>query len=112
VDDMAAACLFVMQMSDEQYGEACGPVPGESRDAAAGVSHLNVGYGSDFTMKQLCGEINAVVGFTGEIQWDTAQPDGMPKKLVDSSRLIRAGWKPKIDLVSGIQRTYAEYLEL
>jgi GDP-L-fucose synthase len=111
VDDMAAACLFVMQMSDEQYQAACGPSPGESQDDAASVSHLNIGCGSDISLRQLCGDINAIVGFEGEIQWDTAQPDGMPKKLMDSSRLIRAGWKPKIDLQSGIQRTYAEYLE-
>jgi GDP-L-fucose synthase len=110
VDDMAAACVFVMQMSDEQYQEACGPSPDESRDIAAGVTHLNIGYGSDITLKQLCEDINAIVGFKGETQWDTAKPDGMLKKLMDSSRLIRAGWKPKIDLVSGIQRTYDEYL--
>ena len=109
-DDMAAACLFVMQMSDEQYQQACGLAPGESRDSAA-VTHLNIGFGSDITLKQLCEDINAIVGFEGEITWDTAQPDGMPKKLMNSSRLLRAGWKPKIDLQSGIQRTYTEYLE-
>jgi GDP-L-fucose synthase len=111
VDDMAAACLFVMQMSDQVYQEACGPAPGESRGAAAGVTHLNVGYGSDITLKQLCGDINAIVGYEGEIQWDATQPDGMRKKLMDSSRLIRAGWQPQIDLRSGIQRTYTYYLE-
>ena len=111
VDDMAAACLFVMQMTDEQYRKVCGAVPGESRDAATAVTHLNVGYGSDITLRQLCGDINAIVGFEGEICWDATRPDGMQKKLMDSSRLIRAGWKPKIDLHSGIRRTYAEYLE-
>jgi GDP-L-fucose synthase len=111
VDDMAAACLFVMQMSEEQYQQVCGPGPGESRDTAAGVTHLNIGYGSDITLKQLCGDINAVIGFEGEICWDATQPDGMPKKLMDSSRLARAGWQPQIDLESGIRRTYAEYLD-
>jgi GDP-L-fucose synthase len=111
VDDMAAACLFVMQMSDRQYRQACGSPQGESMDAA-GVTHLNVGYGSDVTLKQLCGVINAIVGFKGEIQWDATQPEGMQKKLMDSSRLIRAGWQPKIDLQAGIQRTYADYLKV
>jgi GDP-L-fucose synthase len=86
-------------------------MPGESRDAAAGVTHLNIGYGSDIALKQLCDDINAIVGFKGETRWDTAKPDGMLKKLMDSSRLIGAGWKPKIDLVAGIQRTYDAYLE-
>ncbi|MEJ2661577.1 MAG: GDP-L-fucose synthase [Desulfobacteraceae bacterium] len=111
VDDMAAACLFVMQMSDAQYQQACASAPGGSGDAATGVTHLNIGYGSDVTLKQLCGDINAIVGFEGDILWDATQPDGMPKKLMDSSRLIQAGWQPKIDLQSGIQRTYTEYLE-
>jgi GDP-L-fucose synthase len=110
VDDMAAACLFVMQMSDRQYRQVCGSSQDETMDAA-GVTHLNVGCGSDITLKQLCVDINAIVGFKGDIHWDTTRPDGMRKKLMDSSRLMRAGWQPKIDLQSGIQRTYADYLK-
>jgi GDP-L-fucose synthase len=111
VDDMAAACLFVMQMSDQQCRQTCGAPQGESQDVAAGVTHLNVGNGSDITLKRLCADINAIVGFEGEIHWDATRPDGMQKKLMDSSRLIRAGWQPKIDLQSGIQRTYVDYVK-
>jgi GDP-L-fucose synthase len=111
VDDMAAACLFVMQMSDEQYQQICSSAQDESLNGSNGVTHLNVGYGSDVSLKRLCGDINEIVDFKGEILWDADQPDGMPKKLMDSSRLARAGWQPKIDLQAGIQRTYAEYLE-
>jgi GDP-L-fucose synthase len=112
VDDMADACLFVMQMSDRQYQQVCGSVPGGSSDRiAAGVTHLNIGSGSDITLKQLCADINAIVGFEGEIRWDDTQPDGIQKKLMDSSRLVRAGWRPKIDLQSGIRRTYADYMK-
>jgi GDP-L-fucose synthase len=107
VDDMAAACLFVMQMSDQDYQEACSA----SQDAGGGVSHLNVGYGSDITLERLCRQIQAIVGFESEISWDHTRPDGMPMKLMDSSRLIQAGWRPLIDLQSGIERTYAEYVQ-
>jgi GDP-L-fucose synthase len=107
VDDMAAASLFVMQMSDHQYRRVCSA----SQEAGGEVAHLNVGYGSDITLERLAQDINAVVGFEGEISWDPNQPDGMPKKLLDSSRLIQAGWQPKIDLRSGIERTYAEYVQ-
>jgi GDP-L-fucose synthase len=110
VDDMAAACLFVMQMSDRQYQDICAPTLGATPAATDGVSHLNIGYGSDITLKQLSRITNAVVGFKGEIVWDTAKPDGMKVKLMDSSRLKQAGWRPKIDLRSGIEKTYAYYL--
>jgi GDP-L-fucose synthase len=107
VDDLAAACLFVMQMSDRRYGQVCSA----SQEGIGGVTHLNVGYGSDIMLERLSREINAIVGFEGEIKWDPTQPDGMPNKLLDSSRLIQAGWRPKIDLRSGIERTYAEYVQ-
>jgi GDP-L-fucose synthase len=106
VDDLAAACLFVMLMPDEQYRQICRTPKG-----AGGVTHLNVGYGSDITLRRLARDINAIVGFEGEIHWDATQPDGMPKKLMDSSRLTQAGWQPMIDLKSGIERTYAEYIK-
>ena len=110
VDDMAEACLFVMQMSDQQYEQACAPVPGAAEPVDGPISHLNIGYGSDISLKDLAGAVNAVVGFDGDIRWDPTKPDGMRVKLMDSSRVIRSGWKPRIDLQAGIEKTYAHYL--
>ncbi len=110
VDDMAEACLFVMRMSDRQYAQVCAPAQGTPAAETGMVSHLNVGYGSDISLRRMSEIVNEVVGFKGEICWDTARPDGMPAKLMDSSRLVRAGWQPKIDLRTGVEKTYADYL--
>jgi GDP-L-fucose synthase len=100
VDDMAAACLFVMQLSDEQYEDACNG--GE-------VSHLNIGCGQDSTIRELAEAIRAAVGFEGETVWDASKPDGMPRKLLDVSRLSALGWSPRIKLTDGIRHTYDWY---
>lgn len=97
-DDMADACIFVMQMSDDQYS-----------NATTDVTHINVGCGSDITIRQLAEQIKTVVGFTGNITWDTTKPDGPKQKLLDTTRLSTAGWKPKIDLTTGINQTYNWY---
>ena len=83
-DDLASACVFLMNHYDEEQ-------------------FINVGYGSDVTIKQLAELVATIVGFQGEIRWDTAKPDGTPRKLMDSSRLFALGWKPKIDLAEGIR---------
>jgi GDP-L-fucose synthase len=100
VDDMAAACVFVMQLSDEKYAHAC---------AQGDVSHLNVGFGNDITVRELATIIKEVVGFDGKIIWDKSRPDGMPRKLLDISRLSGLGWNFQIDLVEGIQRVFKAY---
>ncbi|MFY0651220.1 MAG: GDP-L-fucose synthase [Cyclobacteriaceae bacterium] len=87
VDDLADACLFLM----ENY----------SSEAT-----INVGYGKDITIRELAMLIKRVVGFQGEIKFDTNKPDGTPRKLMDSSKLRNMGWSPKIALESGIQSTY------
>jgi GDP-L-fucose synthase len=100
VDDMAAACVFVMQLSDKQYNHAC---------ADGEVSHLNVGCGQDNSIRELATIIRKAVGFEGEVDWDSSKPDGMPQKLLDVSRLCGLGWSPQIDLVDGIRLTYDWY---
>ena len=110
VDDMAAGSLFVMQMSDSQYNQACNGPNDCAENGNDFVSHLNVGYGSDITLKELARTVQKVVGFEGDIVWDATKPDGMKVKLMDSSRLIQAGWQPKISLQAGIEKTYREYL--
>jgi len=91
-DDLARACIFLMQQyTEEQF--------------------INVGFGSDLTIKELAGIVRSAVGFTGEIEWDTARPDGTPRKLMDSSRLFALGWKPQVDLETGIRLSYADFLK-
>jgi GDP-L-fucose synthase len=97
---MADACLFVMRLSDEQYEHASGN--GE-------VSYLNVGCGKDNSIRELIEIIGDAVGFAGDVTWDSSRPDGMPKKLLDVSRLNRLGWRPQIDLSDGIGRVYEWY---
>lgn len=88
-DDLADACFFLMQ----QY-EAGEPV--------------NIGVGDDITIKELAGLIQRITGFTGTINWDTSKPDGTPRKLMDVSRLTKAGWKARIMLEDGIKQVYKE----
>jgi GDP-L-fucose synthase len=100
VDDMAAACVFVMQLSDERYGQAC---------AQGAVSHLNVGCGRDHTIRELAEMVARAVGFEGEVAWDASRPDGMPRKLLDISRLSGLGWRPRIELSDGLDHAYEWY---
>ncbi len=98
VDDMADACLFVMNHvhAPDLYGQ--------------GVTHLNVGSGKDISIAALADVIKEIVGFKGAIAYDTDKPDGTPRKLLDVSRLTKLGWQPKIDLKEGIAATYEWYL--
>lgn len=91
-DDLAAACLFMI----EDY----------SGDIA-----LNVGTGTDVSIKELATLISHVVGYEGVIQWDETKPDGTPRKLLDVSKINELGWSAKIDLESGIRSTYEWFLK-
>lgn len=88
VDDMADACLFVMQHHD-------------------GSQILNIGCGRDVTIAEVAQLVKETVGFEGEIVFDTSKPDGTPRKLLDVSRLFALGWRPRIDLRRGLADTYA-----
>jgi GDP-L-fucose synthase len=72
---------------------------------------INVGWGEDLPIKELAETVADVVGFEGEITWDTAKPDGMPRKLLDTSRINALGWKPTITLRDGLASTYEWYVE-
>lgn len=89
VDDLAEACVFLMQGYDEEL-------------------FLNVGTGEDISIKDLALMIKDVVGFEGELKFDTSKPDGTPRKLMDVGRLKSLGWAPKIGLREGIERVYQE----
>jgi GDP-L-fucose synthase len=91
VDDMADASVFLM----ENYS-GCGPV--------------NIGAGADITIMELIGMIAGIANYKGRIVCDASKPDGTPRKLLDSSKLLAMGWKPKIPLLAGLRMTYEDYL--
>ena len=75
------------------------------------IPHLNMGSGKEVSIKELAEAIKEVVGFEGEIKWDSTKPDGTPRKLMDSSKLAELGWKAKISLKDGLTSTYKWYVE-
>lgn len=101
IDDIADACLFLMQNYSGDRSE---------RENEPGCSWVNLGYGSDVTMKELAGMIARIVGYEGSIVFDHIHPDGTPRKLLDCTKLFSLGWRPSITLEEGLERTYADYL--
>jgi GDP-L-fucose synthase len=71
---------------------------------------INVGYSSDVTIREVAELIAGITGFQGEILWDSSKPDGTPRKLMDSSKLLATGWRPKHDLESGLRHAYEDFL--
>ncbi|XP_009803987.1 putative GDP-L-fucose synthase 2 [Nicotiana tabacum] len=92
VDDLADAVIFLL----DNYSD---------------LEHVNVGSGSEVTIKELAELVKEVVGFKGELIWDSSKPDGTPRKLMDTSKLVGLGWTPKISLRDGLVDTYKWYLE-
>ena len=112
VDDLAAACLHVMQLSNQDYLDLRTGSSGSAGDGPSSeVSHINVGYGTDITIKELAEQVAELVGYTGDIQWDATRPDGMPRKLLNSQLMQSTGWSPTIHLSDGIRKTYRWYLD-
>ena len=99
VDDMAQASLFVLELDDQTYKANTQPM----------LSHINVGTGKDVTIKEMAETMKEVVGFKGNLTFDTTKPDGSPRKLIDVSRLSNMGWKYSIDLEEGLKKTYHWY---
>jgi GDP-L-fucose synthase len=100
VDDMASASIFVMGLDKKIYDQYTEPMQ----------SHINVGFGSDLTIKELAETIGSTVGYQGRINFDTTKPDGTPKKLMSSDRLKKMGWEPKISLDDGLRLAYEDFL--
>jgi GDP-L-fucose synthase len=100
VDDMARACLHVMDLSVERYRADTEPM----------CSHINVGSGEDVTISELARMVAEAVGYTGTFVTDSSMPDGAPRKLMDSSRLNRLGWQPRVGLSEGLELAYADFL--
>lgn len=101
VDDMATASIFVMNLDKATYEKYTQPM----------LSHINVGTGVDCTIKELTETVAKVVGFEGDIVWDSSKPDGAPRKLMDVNRLKSLGWQASIDLEKGLQNAYQWFLE-
>lgn len=92
VDDLADACIFLMEHYDEEQ-------------------FINVGSGEEVSMEELANVIKSVVGYNGKIIYDTSKPDGMLRRIVDSGTIANMGWKAKVTLREGIEREYRWYLE-
>jgi len=100
VNDMADASVFIMNLDKSIYDQHTTPMH----------SHINVGYGSDVTIAELAQTIAKVVGYQGEIRFDSSKPDGTPRKLLDSSKMNHLGWRPQISLEIGLNLTYQDFI--
>ena len=101
VDDMAEAAVFVLDLDRNTYQD----------NTQSMLSHINIGTGLDVTTRELARTLKEVVGYEGELKFDTEKPDGAPRKLIDVSRLSKMGWKYNVQLKDGLSKTYAWYLQ-
>ena len=101
VDDMAAASVYVMNLDKAVYDQHTEPM----------LSHINVGFGSDVTIKELAQAVSDVVGYQGVITFDPTKPDGTFRKLMDSRRLNGLGWQAKVNLKDGLGKAYQDFLD-
>jgi GDP-L-fucose synthase len=92
VDDLADACVFIMQLAQPM------------------LSHINIGTGTEVTIRELAETIKQVTGFHGELRFDSNQPDGTPRKLLDVSKINALGWQAQIDLLKGLRETYQWFI--
>ncbi|ELI6450156.1 GDP-L-fucose synthase [Photobacterium damselae] len=100
VDDMAAASIHVMELDNETYQANTQPM----------LSHINVGTGIDCTIREMVETMAKVVGFEGDVVFDSTKPDGTPRKLMDVSRLADLGWRYSVSLEEGLTHTYQWFL--
>jgi GDP-L-fucose synthase len=91
VDDLARACVLLMKSYDEERP-------------------INIGAGEELSIQALAKRIRHTVGYDGQIVWDTSKPDGTPRKVLDSSRMLALGWRPKVNIETGLQLAYVDFL--
>ena len=102
-DDLAEACVFLLEAvnyKEISFEDESGTIQ----------AHINIGSGKEITIQQLAETVKEVVGFKNKLIFDTTKPDGTPRKLMDSTRLMNLGWKPKTDLIKGIALAYKDFL--
>ncbi|SHH64561.1 GDP-L-fucose synthase [Bradyrhizobium erythrophlei] len=100
VDDMAEACLHIMELDSETYAHNTEPM----------LSHINIGTGEDLAIRDLAVTIGEVIGYGGRIAFDTSKPDGTPRKLMDVRRMQSLGWRPQVGLRDGLTLAYRDFL--
>ncbi len=100
VDDMADASVHVMELDRQIYQASTSPT----------LSHINVGTGEEYTIREVAELVRNTVGYRGRLEFDTGKPDGSPRKLMDSGKLLSLNWTPKVRLVDGIAKTYRHFL--
>ena len=103
VDDMADACLFLANLPEPEFRSLLG--------SESTAPLINVGYGSDLTIRELAELVARIMGFNGRVEFDSSKPDGTPRKWLDSSRILRMGWKPVTNFEEGIRKTYEDYMK-
>jgi len=101
VDDMASACVHLMNLDKEIY----------NKNTVEMCSHVNAGTGEDLTVKELAQTLKKVINYNGEIKFDTSKPDGIFRKLIDSTLINKLGWQPNVSLEDGLTITYKSFLE-
>jgi len=101
VDDMAEASIHIMNVDKKNY----------DKQTSLRCAHINVGNGKEHTIKEIAENIKKIVGFKGEVNFDSTKPDGSPRKFLDCSRLKKLGFKPKINLQEGLKKTYKNFLK-
>ena len=104
-DDMAEACVAMMELPDAAFDKLVAIDPKSPQPPL-----VNIGWGEDYTIKELADRVREVVGYRGEIQWDSTKPDGTPRKLLDISRMKALGWSPRIPLETGLRSAYQDFL--
>lgn len=109
-DDMADACIYLMNLPQDDYQALLGS--DESKTGKFEPPLINVGVGEDITIKELAELVKQTVGYEGNIEFDTTKPDGTPRKLMDITRLINAGWSANTNLRDGLKRAYWDFIEI
>ena len=99
-DDMADACVFLMSLGDEAFGGVAQHWP----------PLINIGFGSDLTIRETAELVASIAGFSGRLRFDSGRPDGTPRKLLDCTLLNEMGWKPKISLQNGIEQATNDFV--
>jgi GDP-L-fucose synthase len=106
-EDMADACIYLMNLPDEKFVSLLGS--DESKAGRFEPPLVNVGVGEDISIRDLALTIGEVVGFRGDLIFDTSKPDGTPRKLMDTTRLYSMGWRARTPLIEGLANAYAEF---
>ena len=109
-DDMADACIFLMNRSDEEFSQLLSPAGSPSESVDTGLApFINIGAGIDLTIRELAECLREIIGFGGAIVFDTSKPDGTPRKLLDITRMRALGWQESVSLQDGLKYAHKDF---